>query len=136
MVRSPKSRQKKKRNTVRQRRKYGFTLVDRAYFLKYEQSIIFRGKISIAHQKRYYSALKLKPRGLCAGKEFFCSFAFIISLFCTRVGFTLSDMTTYFVFNEYLYYYMRIFCNLTGLEQYYFSKIWHTYMWKLQSLCG
>ena len=31
-----------------------------------------------------------------------------------------------------LYYYMRNFCNLIGLEQWYFSLIWNTYMWKLQ----
>jgi len=28
-----------------------------------------------------------------------------------------------------LYYYMRNFCNLIGLEQRYFSLIWNTYMW-------
>ena len=33
-----------------------------------------------------------------------------------------------------LYYYMRNFCNLTGVEQWYFSLIWNTYVWKLQSL--
>ena len=31
-----------------------------------------------------------------------------------------------------LYYYMRNFCNLIILEQWYFSLIWNTYMWKLQ----
>ena len=36
----------------------------------------------------------------------------------------------------YLYYYMRNFCNLIGLEQWYFSLIWNTYMWKLQTFCG
>ena len=35
-----------------------------------------------------------------------------------------------------LYYYMRNFCKLIGLEQWYFSLIWITYMWKLQNLCG
>ena len=35
-----------------------------------------------------------------------------------------------------LYHYMRNFCNLLGLEQWYFSLIWNTYMWKLQTLCG
>ena len=35
-----------------------------------------------------------------------------------------------------LYYYMRNFCYLIGLEQWYFSLIWNTYMWKLQSLSG
>ena len=35
-----------------------------------------------------------------------------------------------------LYYYMRNFCNLIGLEQWYFSLIWNTYMWKLQTFCG
>ena len=36
-----------------------------------------------------------------------------------------------------LYYYMRNFCNLIGLEQWYFSLpvIWNTYMWKLQTFC-
>ena len=35
-----------------------------------------------------------------------------------------------------LYYYMRNFCNLIGLEQWYFSLIWNTYMWKLQPFVG
>ena len=35
-----------------------------------------------------------------------------------------------------LYYYRRNFCNLIGLERWYFSLIWNTYMWKLQTLCG
>ena len=35
-----------------------------------------------------------------------------------------------------LYYYMRNFCNLIGLEQWYFTLIWNTYMWKLQTFCG
>ena len=35
-----------------------------------------------------------------------------------------------------LYYYMRNFCNLIGLEQRYFSLIWNTYMWKLQPFAG
>ena len=35
-----------------------------------------------------------------------------------------------------LYYYMRNYCNLIGLEQWYFSLIWNTYMWKLQTFCG
>ena len=35
-----------------------------------------------------------------------------------------------------LYYYIRNFCNLIGLEQWYFSSIWNTYMWKLQTFCG
>ena len=35
-----------------------------------------------------------------------------------------------------LYYYLRNFCNLIGLEQWYFSLIWNTYMWKLQTFCG
>ena len=34
-----------------------------------------------------------------------------------------------------LYYYVRNFCNLIGLEQWYFSLIWNTYMWKLQNYC-
>ena len=35
-----------------------------------------------------------------------------------------------------LYYYMRNYCNLIGLEQWYFSLIWNNYMWKLQTFCG
>ena len=35
-----------------------------------------------------------------------------------------------------LYYYMKNFCNLIGLEKWYFSLIWNTYMWKLQTFCG
>ena len=34
-----------------------------------------------------------------------------------------------------LYYYMNNHCNLIGLEQWYFSLIWNTYMWKLQTFC-
>ena len=37
---------------------------------------------------------------------------------------------------QHLYYYMRNFCNLIGLEQWYFSLIWNTYMWKFQTFCG
>ena len=34
-------------------------------------------------------------------------------------------------------YYMRTsFWNLIGLEQWYSSLIWNTYMWKLQTFCG
>ena len=33
-----------------------------------------------------------------------------------------------------LYYYMRNFCNLIGLDQWYFSLIWNTYMWKITNL--
>ena len=35
-----------------------------------------------------------------------------------------------------LYYYIRNFCILIGLEQWYFTLIWNTYMWKLQTFCG
>ena len=35
-----------------------------------------------------------------------------------------------------LYCYMRNFCNLIGLEEWYFNLSWNTYMWKLQILCG
>ena len=35
-----------------------------------------------------------------------------------------------------LYNYMRNFCNLIGLEQWYLSLIWNTYIWKLQNYCG
>ena len=37
---------------------------------------------------------------------------------------------------QLLYYYMRNFCNLIGLEQLYFCLIWNTYMSKLQIFCG
>ena len=33
-----------------------------------------------------------------------------------------------------LYHFMKKFCNLNGLEQWYFSLIWNTYMRKLQTL--
>ena len=36
----------------------------------------------------------------------------------------------------YLYYYMENFYNLIGLEQWYFTLIWNTYMWKLQTFYG
>ena len=35
-----------------------------------------------------------------------------------------------------LCYYMTNFCSLIGLEQWYFSLIWNTYMWKLQTFCS
>ena len=35
-----------------------------------------------------------------------------------------------------LYYYMRDYCNLIGLKQWYFSLIWNTYMLKLQTFFG
>ena len=35
-----------------------------------------------------------------------------------------------------LYYYMKNYCNFIGLQQWYFSLIWNTYMWKLQTFCG
>ena len=35
-----------------------------------------------------------------------------------------------------LYYYVRNFYNLIGLEQWYFSLMWNAYMWKLQTFCG
>ena len=35
-----------------------------------------------------------------------------------------------------LYYCIRNFCNLIGLEQWYFRLIWNTYMWKLQTFRG
>ena len=35
-----------------------------------------------------------------------------------------------------LYYDMRNFCNLIDLEQWCFSLIWNTYMWKLETFCG
>ena len=37
---------------------------------------------------------------------------------------------------HHLYYYMTNFFNLIGLEQLYFSLIWNTYMWILQTFCG
>ena len=47
----------------------------------------------------------------------------------------LSSLGTKFHFHH-LYYYMRNYCNLIGLEQWYFSLIWNTYMWKLQTFAG
>ena len=32
-------------------------------------------------------------------------------------------------------FYPYTFCNLIGLEQWYFNLIWNTYMWKLQNFC-
>ena len=34
-----------------------------------------------------------------------------------------------------IYYYIRNFCKLIGLEQWYFSLIWNTYLWKLRNVC-
>ena len=34
------------------------------------------------------------------------------------------------------YYYMRNFCDLIGQERWYFSLIWNTYIWKLQTFVG
>ena len=39
-----------------------------------------------------------------------------------------------FIKLQYLYYYMRNFCTLIGLEQWYFRLIWNTYLWKLQTI--
>ena len=36
---------------------------------------------------------------------------------------------------SFLYYNRRNFCNLIGLEQWYSSLIWNTYMWKVQTFC-
>ena len=36
---------------------------------------------------------------------------------------------------KFLIYYIRSFCNLIGLDQWYFTLIWDTYMWKLQTFC-
>ena len=36
----------------------------------------------------------------------------------------------------FLYYYMTNFCNLIGLEQWYFSLIWITYMWNYKPFAG
>ena len=49
--------------------------------------------------------------------------------------FTKIKLTFQYVLRP-LYYYMRNFCSLIGLEQWYFSLIWNTYMWKLQTFCG
>ena len=35
-----------------------------------------------------------------------------------------------------VFFIKRNFCNLIGLEQWYFSLIWNTNMWKLQTVCG
>ena len=37
---------------------------------------------------------------------------------------------------QYLYYYMRNFCYLIGLERWFFSLIWNIYMLKLQTFAG
>ena len=53
----------------------------------------------------------------------------------------LTIVQLYFAWRQFLqwfqllYYYMRNFCNLIGLEQWYFSLIWNTYMRKLQTFC-
>ena len=33
----------------------------------------------------------------------------------------------------FLYHFMRNFCNLIGLEQWYFSLFWNVYKWKLET---
>ena len=53
---------------------------------------------------------------------------FLLSKWMCLNGFSL-----FFVMNWFV---MRNFCNLIGLEQWYFSLIWNTYMWKLQTFCG
>ena len=35
-----------------------------------------------------------------------------------------------------LYYYVRSFYNLSGVEQWYFSLIWNTWMWKFEPFVG
>ena len=54
----------------------------------------------------------------------------------TLTPFRNNVFTSTMIFREIsylqLYYYMRNFCSLMGLEQWYFSLIWETYMWKLQ----
>ena len=48
----------------------------------------------------------------------------------------LNRCCTWNCFNNNYTTKMRNFCNLIGLEQWYFSLIWNTYMWKLQNYCG
>ena len=62
------------------------------------------------------------------------------NLFLSWGTFHLSELSSwpflsYWEFH-FLYYYMRNFCNLIGLEQWYFILIWNTYMWKLQTFRG
>ena len=57
------------------------------YYLNYKLSIIFRAKTIYAYHNRDCSSQKLKPWGLCAGKELkrvFCSFVFIIRDFNSK----------------------------------------------------
>ena len=52
-------------------------------------------------------------------------------------GYIIDDAIHALLLNiNLLYYYMRNFCNLIRLEQWYFSLIWNTYMGKLQTFCG
>ena len=55
----------------------------------------------------------------------FCGFLWILRL-CNQAKYQ----------KPCLYYYMRNFCNLIGLDHWCFSLIWNTYMWKLQNHCG
>ena len=66
--------------------------------------------------------------------------AFSFQTFLCGVGAGVYQFWTVFWFSLLyfipLYYYVRNFCNLIGWEQWYFSLILNTYMWKLQTFCG
>ena len=49
------------------------------------------------------------------------------------IGVYIINVVINHVIFHLLYYYMINFCHLIGLEQWYFSLIWNTYMWKLQT---
>ena len=57
-----------------------------------------------------------------------------VSLHCVDYVF-LSTVRLPIAFYQ-LYYFVRNFFNLVGLEQWYFSLIWNTCMWKIQNVCG
>ena len=54
-----------------------------------------------------------------------------------RLNYNFSNLNGYQLpWFQPLNYYMRNFCNLIGLEQWYFSLIWNTHRWKLQPFVG
>ena len=56
------------------------------------------------------------------------------SLLCLRCGYCSASFQSFVL--RLLYYHMGNFYYLIGLEQWYFSLIWKTYMWKLQTVWG
>ena len=71
------------------------------YYLKYKLPIIFRAKTIYAYHNRDCSSQKLKPWGLCAGKECFVVSYLLFATLTQRI-LSLKEMLTYFVFYEYL----------------------------------